>query len=327
MAFGFGEFIEGFEALDPEEQAVVTNAFKSRGMVPPEVATTVTEAEDKFNAQLESIGLPLGTISQDTKGSGMTLHSDTSTVVVPHMTVDELDRKVPPKGHELVQIKIPHGVGNDKFAKCLAAAYFAYLENGTFSNEDIAERTGYSNALVARVVTTKEFKAALRLRGVRVKPTQGLTAEQDIALQVLTNPDGKALPIKLKQAGISYTKYRAWMKQVGFRRAMENLTNGMLHDNNGALVALEGLAVGGNLNAIQYKHLLNGMYDPNRQDKIDAQALVSNIFRIITMYVTDPVALNQIAAEMAEMVEGGNKSLPTIPVMPRTLQIEQERDG
>ena len=309
-------------ALDPEELAVVNAGLAKKGLVPNELVKHSSGTESGNVRPVQGMVAESQPPVNGTEVSGITVDEDAREVLVPVMSPEETAANTNAGGKPLVAVKIPDNISPKHFRKLLGNAYASYMELGSWTNEDLVSRSGLPAGTVARIATSREFRAALKARGVAYKNTSGLTAEQDMVLQILTNPDGRTLPQKLKQAGITMTKYRAWMKQVGFRRAFENATNGMLSDNNPGLVALFGLAAGGDLNAIKYQHLLNGTYDPNRQDKIDAVALVAQVFNVISRHVRDSDALTAIAAELQLIVQKIEQPVAGQVAPPKTIEME-----
>lgn len=239
-----------------------------------------------------------GESSNDTSAeAAVVLNEERREIEIPEVDVEDTAAGKPAWGAPMRAVALPKGVPGAHFRDAIAGAYREYMETGTWTNEGVVKWTNLTNAQVARVATTPEFKAALAIRGV-VGGSSGLTAEQDHALMVLTAPDGQSLDKKLKQLKISHAKYRAWMKHSAFRKAMETVTQGYLHDNAQSLVMLEALSNNGDLKAIQYKHLLNGTFDPNRQQNIDAQALISEVFTILVQEVSDASTIERIASRL-----------------------------
>jgi hypothetical protein len=79
------------------------------------------------------------------------------------------------------------------------------------------------------------------------------------------------------------------------------MTSDLLSDNSSSLVQLEKLVGLGDLGAIKYKHELNGLYDPNRQNNIDVVALMSMMMEIIMRNTTSAAEQQAIATEFREI--------------------------
>lgn len=237
------------------------------------------------------------------QNSGFVEGADGKSVLIPHMSSEQLAENEPAQGKGLVRVRAPEGIGQQTFLTLLSNAYALYVLEGTYSNDSLQRRTGMVPGTIAKVLNSPEFKHALKIRGVELNAT-GLTHEQELCLQILTDPsDGKTLGQKLKLAGVTYAKYRAWMKQPIFKLQMDTLTAGLLSSNADALVQLDRLANEGDLGAIKFKFELNGLYDPNKQQNIDIVAMMGKMLEIITKYVRDPETLNNVAGELGQLAQ------------------------
>lgn len=288
------------EGLDDDTNALFAAAFKAAGI------SQHPGAEPAPNYVRDGMGDPIVSDEPIKPGEALQnsgIKAEDSGVLVPHLTQEELERNTPSRGKKMVAVKPPAGVSVQTFYLLLSNTYALYVLNGAYNNEDLQVRTGVAPGTIATVLSSAEFKYALRLRGIEPNAT-GLTTEQDYALLTLTDPsDGKTLPQKLRALGLSYAKYRAWLKQPAFRMQMEKMTGDLLHNNIDSLVQLESLANQGDLGAIKYKHELNGLYDPNKQNNIDAMALMSLIFEVVARNVKDPVALEGVGKELGEIAQ------------------------
>lgn len=231
---------------------------------------------------------------------------DPNSVVVPYLTEDELAANTPAKGKHLMRVKRPSGVGQQTFLTLLSNAYALYVTDGSYDNERLQRRTGLAPGIIAKTLSSPEFNTALRLRGVSPEAT-GFTREQELCLQVLTDPsDGRSLKQKLdslKPHGVTYAKYRAWLKNSTFRAYVNSVTEDMLSNNHDALVQLERLAGEGDLGAIKYKLEMNGRYNPGQQQQIDLMAVLSKTLDIISRHIRDPEALQGIAQDMGHLAQ------------------------
>lgn len=280
--------MEPIPGLSDEDNELFRLAFEAQGIKPP---------SDHYLTSDE----PVKEIPGALQNSG--IKQDDDSVWVPVLTPEELERNTPSRGKNMVKVKAPAGVSVHTFYTLLSNAYALYLTEGNYGNDALQSRTGLAPGIISKVLASPEFKYALRTRGVEPTST-GLTTEQDYVLLALTDPsDGKTLQQKLRALGVSYTKYRAWMKQPVFKAQVDRLTQDLLHNNVDSLVQLEKLAVAGDLSAIKYKHELNGLYDPNKQNNIDAMALISLVFEVVARHVNNPVALQGIGAELGQIAQ------------------------
>lgn len=222
-------------------------------------------------------------------------------VLVPTLTADELASNTPANGKPLVRVKHPKGIGTETFLTLLSNAYALYLTEGSYDNERLQRRTGIAPGIIAKTLASPEFTTALRVRGVSPEAT-GLTREQELCVQVLTDPsDGKTLRQKLdllKPHGVTYAKYKAWLKNPTFRAYINGVSEDLLANNQDALVQLERLVGEGDLGAIKYKLEVNGRYSPQQQQNIDMMAMMGKVVEIISYHVRDPEVLRGVAGDL-----------------------------
>lgn len=240
------------------------------------------------------------------------IKADNGAVLVPHMSQEELENNTPANGKGMVRVEPPEGISLQTFYTLLSNSYALYLTTGNYDNEALQQRTGLAPGSISKTLSSPQFKHALRLRGVHPNAT-GLTREQDLVLLTLTDPsDGKTLGAKLKACGVSFATYRAWLKQPVFKAQIDAMTGDLLSDNSQSLVQLEKLVGLGDLGAIKYKHELNGLYDPNRQNNIDVMALMSMMMDIIMRNTSSAAEQQAIASEfkdIAQQLKLGTKAI------------------
>lgn len=211
------------------------------------------------------------------------------------------------KGKQEVKFAIPSSVGEKTFRHIVGAAHTAYV--GVRGIPTVQQIYDYSDKRVtmktiSACVLTDEFKDAMEQRGIPWRPDDysGISTEQMYCISILTDPTHKAktLTQKLRLAGISYSKYRNWLKQPTFSRYLNNLTEGMLTDHVGDLhTVLMSKALAGDLNSIKYVHELSGRHDPNQQQVKDLEKIVDALVEIISQEVTDQTTLTRIANKMS----------------------------
>ena len=229
----------------------------------------------------------------------------------------DLDEGLPelPKPLEKKQaagLVVPAGIGERTFRHVVGAAYTAYIagkgiptvdEIYSFSDKKVTK------AKIAEITITDEFAEAMQARGVSWRPDDysGISAAQAYAIQILTNPvhEKKTLQAKLKLAGVTYTQYRAWLKQPTFNRYLNNLVEGMLTDHQGDIhTVVMNKALNGDLNAIKYIDELTGRYDPNHRQVEDMRFIVDKLVEIVTSEVKDPETLTRIANKLSITMSG-----------------------
>lgn len=281
----------GDEALDAlfasAENLKIESVLKGRG----KPTDLVSAAPIKGDGRLENSGIE---------------PADDGSILVPYVTEDELAANVPANGKQLMRVARPKGIGQETFLTLLSNAYALYLMEGSYDNERLQRRTGLAPGIIAKTISSPEFTTALRLRGVSPEAT-GLTREQELCIQVLTDPsDGKSLKQKidsLKPHGVTYAKYRAWMKNSTFRAYITSVSEEMLANNQDALTQLERLAASGDLAAIKYKLEVNQRYNPQQQQNIDMVAVMSKMLEILSKHVRDPETLTAVAEDFGRVAQ------------------------
>lgn len=146
-----------------------------------------------------------------------------------------------------------------------------------------------------------EYSEQMKVLGIEVNTrATGLTTEQMGLITHFTNfTDGKNIRQKLKDLGISWSKYQAWRSQPVFSRYYEQLMGDSIND---ALpFAKQQIAAkmgSGDLNAIKFGMELTGEYDPRGQNQIDARALLALVLEIIEEEIKDSEVLSNIATKL-----------------------------
>lgn len=229
----------------------------------------------------------------------------------------DLDAGLPelPKPLEKKQtagLVVPQGIGDKTFRHVVGAAYTAYIAcKGIPSVEEIYSFSDkkVTKQKIAEVTITDEFAEAMQARGVSWRPDDytGISAAQAYCIQILTNPvhEKKTLGAKLKLAGVTYTQYRAWLKQPTFNRYLNNLVEGMLTDHQGDIhTVVMNKALSGDLAAIKYIDELTGRYDPNHRQVEDLRLIVDKLIEVVTSEVKDQETLTRIANKLSITMTG-----------------------
>lgn len=226
--------------------------------------------------------------------------------------VKKKDAKPTPVGNRhYVGLKIPKGTSERVFRNVISAAYTAWVGSQGTKLPSVEDMHKYypevTKRKIATVIATDEFIEAIRDRGLpwtKGDFRSGLSPVQQFAISIITNPtDKRGLKAKLATAGVTYTQYRAWLKDPLFSRYMNGITEGMLTEHVGDLhTALMNKALAGDLNAIKYVYELNGRFDPASRQMADVAVLVERIIEIVVRNVTDPVVLGRIQTEMSNVI-------------------------
>lgn len=232
-------------------------------------------------------------------------------VAVPVMTSNEVLARTPHGGRPMEIIDLPKNLEPEEFKAVLSAAYLAYI--GGVSGAGSAKGTAIglnevkrylsvnlSDAKLQKVIESEAFKRAALARGVELAPRPGITPEQDLALAIITDPTaGVGLAQRLKKAGVTMAKYRAWLRQPVFRNYVQKLGDGVLKEfEHDIMNSLAGLAVDGDLNAIKYAFEVSGKHNPRDQQIMDVQAVMRSMMLIIQKHVKDPETLQAIGSEI-----------------------------
>lgn len=204
--------------------------------------------------------------------------------------------------------QVPAGTEDSTFRNIVSAAYTAYVGYKRMpSVEDIAEFSKHEKRTINRIIATPEFKTAIQSRGVPWDGLGGLSTEQHYALSILLNPtDRRTLQAKLKSCGITYPKYKAWLKEPKFSNYIKQQADEMLADHEAdfhTVLASKGL--NGDLNAIKYIYELTGRHNPQNNQVVDLQRVVGLLLEVITRHVTDATVLSQIVADITNVMPSG----------------------
>jgi len=211
--------------------------------------------------------------------------------------------------------RLPKGVSQDQLRRVLAAAEIAYKTKPAGqllpSIDDVARLAGTHKNVVAKVVTSAEGKEALLKRGIRwttnINLAGILTPEQIFAISIITDPTNRrTFGDKLKQAGISHTQYKAWLKNPTFASKVSEIGESLLNDNISTVHArLVQRADQGDINAIKLFYEVSGRHDPSQKQMLDIVKIVGLILEVITRYVNDVEVLKKVSTDIDTILNGG----------------------
>lgn len=212
------------------------------------------------------------------------------------------------------------GIPVDKFKRVLDTYDYLWHKNRVIpSPEDIADQCGYTKKTVCKAMEKPIFAELLTERGVPVRDSSGLTAQQTLAVKLILDPtDKRTLNGKLRALGISYTTYRAWLRQPAFYNYLNTIAEDGLREHNGdVLVSLTNKAISGDINAIKYYLEVSGRHDPARQQQVNMQQVLMTIFEVLTTHITDQAQLAAIAndfqTKFGSLQAGGTVSEAPMP--------------
>lgn len=204
---------------------------------------------------------------------------------------------------------VPDGFDAHVFRDILAAINVFYSRNGYVPSvvevakswDRIPQKT-YSKAYAA-----PELKAALEIRGISMDPATGISPEQAIAIQLLSDPtDHRTLNTKLQQIGVSMPKYQNWMRQPLFaellsKRSEDNLVDAIPI----AMNRLIGKADSGDMRAIEKVLEISGRHNPQQQEINSARQVVLTIVEAVLKHVSSKDEKAAILAEVEASMQKG----------------------
>jgi len=215
-----------------------------------------------------------------------------------------------------VSNKIP-GVSDLIFRRTIAGASAAFLIFKRIpSVAEIHQYSGVQERTISKVIATRAFKDTMGARGFQWQQAK-LSPEQEFAVGIITDPTRKGdMNSKLRAAGVSYSQYRAWMKQDHFKDFISKVGEDMLGEHiQDVHTSVMNRATNGDINAAKLVYELTGRYDPARQQMVDLQNVIGLILEVITRYVRDVPTLDLIAADVATIMDGKTpKALGTFDI-------------
>lgn len=224
----------------------------------------------------------------------------------------------PAGGGPVVPLPVPRGFSAVSFRNGLAAAYTAFMAHGKIPTPaEMHEVWGrIPEKTYAELVLTDEFKQALRHRGVDWDDNSGLSYEQSLTIDKLSDPsDRRGEGAKIKDLGVSPVVLAAWKKNPLFMKVLRDRSESNLQEHLPAVMnALVGSAQGGNMQAIDRVLAMTGRYDPSNREVIVLREMIQQLLRIITLRVPD-AEIRQAIADDINLAAGG------------VIQLEAPNDG
>lgn len=203
------------------------------------------------------------------------------------------------QGRELVITKdgrvkrspVPDGFSPQMFRHIVAGVDLLYRRTSKVPtiNELLNSWEDFDAKTVRQAWATPEFKEALKLRGIEFDAKIGLTAEQLYAIQILQDPtDRRTTKARLEQVGIPIGKYRAWMRNPVFARAMSEQAEQNLGDSvQVAINRLIANAEAGDQRAIEKILEISGRWNPQQQEVQNARTVVMTVMEVIQEELSD----------------------------------------
>lgn len=199
-------------------------------------------------------------------------------------------------------VPVPEGFTDIAFRNTVALAHTLYLQFGALPSVDDMHEAWprIPTDTYSRIVQTPEFKQALSYRGVEWDEKAGLSLEQQMALLKLTDPtDRRSTGAKLKEMGIPYARYQAWMRQSLFPRLLHaSMENALKDAVPVAINKLIGNMEAGDQRAIEKTLEISGRYNPAQQSVEDAKLVVQRVIEAVIRRVEDPDTRLAILADI-----------------------------
>ena len=222
---------------------------------------------------------------------------DPSTVLVVHQ-----DGRVRPS-------PVPDGFDPYVFRDILAAIGVFYSRNGHVPSVDEVAKSWdrIPKKTYSKAYATPELAEALAIRGIDLQPTNGISPEQAMAIQLLSDPtDRRTLNTKLRQLGISMPKYQNWMRQPLFAELLSKRSEDNLQDAIPvAMNRLIGNADAGDMRAIEKVLEISGRWNPQQQEINSARQVVLVLVEAVLKHVPSQEAKDAILAELDAALNKG----------------------
>ena len=212
-----------------------------------------------------------------------------------------------PNSPKFTLLQPPVGVSSHIFRTVLAGASAAYtVHRGVPTVEQIKVFCTCTLKTISKVIGTPEFKEVMNQRGFAWDNVK-LTPEQYFAVSIITNPTNrKGLNDKLKQAGVKYATYRAWLKQPHFRDYISKVSEDMLGEHvQDVHTRVVERATNGDMAAIKLYYELTGRHDPQRQQMVDLQGIIGLILEVISRHVPNTQTLGLVTKDIDLILSGG----------------------
>lgn len=205
-------------------------------------------------------------------------------------------------------IRPPNGVPRDQWVELieLAATHFRRTSGaGKYSIEtlrpyDIDERISKKTwTLVFDFAHNRiEFENALAVRGV-LPLGVGLTAQQSLALDIMSDPSAGSWQTRCRKAGIKPATWQMWMLDRNFQEQFKTLVDRRINANAALIdTVLTESALSGSLEAIKYYDKRIGR-DPDKKSEMDGRKVVGIMVDVLTkVLANDPDTLRTIFAEL-----------------------------
>lgn len=202
----------------------------------------------------------------------------------------------------------PKGIQRQAFDDVVSAVQAHFVEVGAFpAIRQVANRSGRSQEVVAKVLATDEAIDLLEERGVSFDLRDGLSQQQNLVLLLLADPgDRRKVSTKLKDAGVPWATYLAWMKNPVFSEARRKLAE----DNFANAVPdfvqkVVEKADDGDMAAVKLGLEMSGRFIPGQAQVQEANFVVQAIIEsVISVLADQPAIRERLLAEIEARAVG-----------------------
>jgi hypothetical protein len=191
-----------------------------------------------------------------------------------------------------------------------------FIEQWWFSHGNINEKMPTNGTLraaldmdgakVARLLKDHEVNKALENRGITLADVTLLLPEQLAAANVILDfSDGRSQKKKLEELGVTTARYNGWLKQEKFTRYLKQRAEALLGETqHEAHVSLLRNVQRGDLNSIKLYYEMTGRWSSKTASDLNVEFILIKVVEAVQKHVKDPVAIQQIAKELSELVAG-----------------------
>lgn len=158
----------------------------------------------------------------------------------------------------------------------------------------------------SKAFATPELAEALELRGISMDETLGLSPQQSIAIQLLSDPtDRRAMNTKLRQIGVSMVTYQNWMRQPLFSKLLAQRSEQNLGDAVPiAMNAIVSNAAAGDQRAAEKILEISGRHNPAQQERNSAREVILLVVEAVLKHVSSPNERTAILGEVEAAMKG-----------------------
>lgn len=176
---------------------------------------------------------------------------------------------------------------------------------------------------ISAALNHETFRLGLMNRGIDAPVgisgvPAGLSKEQVAAIiAVVSFDDKRSVAAKLKDMGISITKWNGWLKNPYFKDYLQDLSTANFQDavhqaHDGLLQAVSR----GDTHAIKFYFEVTGRHTQDTPQLQNIRLVVARLIESIQRHVTDPAALRAINADFELVLRGDG-----LPEQPKQLGV------